>query len=52
METVTPDESRLDEEQEPAAPDEATPPGEAPPMPSEDEPPENPAEGGEEAPTG
>jgi hypothetical protein len=42
METVTPDESRLDEEQEPAAPEEATPPGEAPPTPSED-----PAEGGE-----
>jgi hypothetical protein len=38
METVIPDESRLDEEQEPAAPEEAIPPGEAPPTPSQDEP--------------
>jgi hypothetical protein len=52
METATPDESRLDEEQEPAAPEEATPPGEAPPVPSDGDAPEDPAEGGEEAPTG
>jgi hypothetical protein len=54
MERVTPDESRIDEQQQPQ-PGEGPPPGEGPGEPPGEPPdtsPEDPAEGGDEAPTG